>query len=1069
MGTRIEVMTRGSLAASDGLVLSRPIRVYNIDDAFLPEETKSVLALLADPLVDIASANRSVLQGFPLEEGFVLPDALIEVSPKPGVNDPEGQTARKALEQVLGRPVGEVSFAQQYLWSGKWDDEQFIGIRKMLANPVTREVKVAVRRDQDPLAEIGFHFPYVELPKVTPFKYVDIMIPDNNLVELSNNRLLALNLEEMLTIKRLFADPQSVGADSDYLLQRRKLGLEAMPTDAELEGIAQKWSEHCCHKKLNALWGYTSDDLNDEAGLPTITDSIFKSIIKASTERISRYINWLKSVTEDNSGVIELNRRWNLSHKVESHNHPSGLDGFGGADTGTGGVLRDPGCTGKGMHPVSSQYGFRTPHPDSYKDLPLDIQSPVRTLEGVVAGVEDYGNKFGVPTQCGSVFIDDGWLKPGVLVGCVAVAESEIDGVPTHTKNIELGYIALSLGGRVGKDGVHGATASSIALSADAEQRQDINQSVQIGAPIVEKGVFEAMDALRSIGYIEATQDCGAGGWNSAVGELAELLHHMEKKRYEIQTFFIEQGITSQSSIEERLSAVSEILPERIASPFYDQMRSEIDSGEIFPRKSNGKGGVVMDLTHVLEKYAGLAGWEKLISEAQERVVIVIKPENLEHVAEICKHNNVEATQIAVFDDTGYYHVKDQDTPIVFLPIDFLDQGLPQMRIKAHWAPSKNQEPEIEPLENLTDTLLNLVGRPNMQSYEWIVTRYDHEVQGGSLIKPLVGIGRAKSDTIAYHPVLGENEVVLETWGSNPWQGDIDAHHMGRNSVVDAIGRIVAAGGHLPDRDTYKITFNGNTTCPKPEEDPYVAAQVMRMLKGAADAEEAFNAPTISGKDSTSMERTYTSTETGKNVHVKAKCELLMSAVGVIPDDSTLTTSDFKLPGDLVYIVGETRNELGASEFYLLHGETGRNVPKSDFAEIKERYAAVSNAIKQDLVHSCQYIAKGGLAASLANSSLGGDLGVFVELGALDTPLGTRPDTLLFSESTGRFVVSVHPSNRKEFEESMKGAYLRLIGDVRKDKEFKITSYGAGVVATTVDQLREANKGTITPERLRSA
>ena len=1065
MGTRIEVMSKRSAAThSGGLMLRLPIRVYSIDDSFEGTELDAVKMLLADPLVDIVSANRSVVTEIPLEEGVPLPDAVIEISPKPGVSDPHGKTTKDAIEHIIGRTIGEVSFGQQYLWSGEPSQDNLLLLQKQLGNPLIHEFRVFGKAEWNPATGVGFHFPYVNLPQVEAFRYVDIDISDTDLMELSDGRLLALNLGEMHTIQGLYKD-------NGYLEERAKIGLEAKPTDAELESFAQKWSEHCCHKKFNAAWEYTSDGpdgLNDEAGLSRVTDSIFKSIIKASTERISNSIGWLVSVFEDNAGVIQLNKRRNLSHKVETHNHPSSLDGFGGANTGTGGVIRDPGSTGKGMNPVSSQYWFRTPHPDSYKELPPDIQSPARTLETVVAGVEDYGNKFGLPTQCGNVFIDDGWLKPGVYVGCVAVAPSEVNGIQTHTKNIEPGYMALSLGGRVGKDGIHGATASSLSLSSDAEQRQDVNQSVQIGSPIVEKGVFEVMDLLERLGYIEAAQDCGAGGWNSAVGELAELLHKLEKKRDEIQSLFEEKGITRETTDHEKLAACSGIFPVKRASPFYDQLRFEIESGNIFSRKSSGKGGVVMDLTHAPEKYAGLTGWEKLISEAQEREVIVIRPENLERVLEICKHHNVETTKIAVFDDTGYYHVRDQGTPIVFLPIDFLDQGLPQMRIKAHWTPSKNQEPEIEPLENLTDTLLSLVGRPNMQNYDWIVTGYDHEVLGGSLIKPLVGAGKGRSDAIAYRPVLGEKEVVIEAWGSNPWQGDIDPYHMGRNNVVDAVGKIIAAGGHLPDRSTYKITFNGNTTCPTPESDPYVAAQVMRMLKGAADAEEAFNAPTISGKDSTSMERSYISTA-GNEVHVKAKPELLMSGIGVIPDDSTLTTSDFKLPGDTIYIVGETKNELGASEFYLMHGETGRNVPKSDFAEIKTQYDQMTAAIEKGLVHSCQYVAKGGLAASLANSSIGGDLGVFVELSALDIPPGMRPDTLLFSESTGRFVVTVHPSKQKEFEESMNGVYLKRIGDVRKDKEFKITNYETVVVATTVDQLREANKGTITPERLRAA
>lgn len=1053
MGTRIEVMTKGSVdTASSGLISKSPIRVYNINDDGLKDgEIRAIEKLLADPIADAIATDSPLLSEIP-QDGVV-----IEMSPKPGVNDPEGKTTKEAIERIIGRKIGNVSFAKQYLWVGGLSEGEYLNLQKKLGNPLVNEFRRVGYDGWDTKKGVGFHFPEVKLPKVEAFTYIldtkeglviDRSTTDEQLLKISEKRRLALNLEEMKTIRDLFND-------SEYVAKRKEIGLEAMPTDAEVESLAQTWSEHCIHKKFNAIWEYTSDDPNDESGLPHITDSIFKSIIKNATEEISEDIDWLVSVFEDNSGVIKLNDKWNIAHKVETHNHPSGLDGFGGADTGTGGILRDPASTGTYMNPVSSQWGFRIPHPNSYPDLPLKIQSPARMFEGIVAGVEDYGNKMGIPTMCGQVMIDDGWLKPAVYVGCVAVAPAESNGKPTHIKEIRPGYIALSLGGGVGKDGIHGATGSSTHLAADAEQHEEINQEVQMGSPIVEKGVFEAMAILQKLGLIEASQDCGAGGWNSAVGELAGLLNELEEKRYEVKCAFKEKGITSDSSVEERFAAASPAINlEKKASPFNDTLKLEIASGEIFSGESIGKGGVVMDLTAVPEKYKGLAGWEKEVSEAQEREVLVIKPENLERALEICRHNNVEATKIAEFNSSGYYQVLDQNKTIAFLPIEFLHQGVPQMTIKAHWKPCENKEPEIPVSEYLTDSLLGMVERPNIQNYDWIMTRYDHEVQGGSLVKPLVGIGKGKSDAIAYRPVLGEKEVCIESWGSNPWHGDIDAYHMGRNNVVDALGRTVALGGNLK-----KITFNGNTTCSKPEKDPYVAAQVERMNKGAADAEIAFLTPRISGKDSTSMERDYKSTKTGKDVHAKAKTELLMSSLAIIPDDSTLTTCDFKLPGDVIYVVGDTRDELGGSEYYLMHDETGRNVPKSDFEEIKERYNALSEAIKEKLVHSAQYVAKGGLGVALANSAIAGDMGFDVDLDSIDEGL-RRADKLLYSETTGRFVVTVHKSKKKEFEEKMHGCYVKEIGSVWED-EVCVRYKGKNVISTKVDALREKNKGEI--------
>jgi len=976
MGLRLEVMTKGAIdAVSEGLI-PRPIRVYNInDDSLTAGEIEAVKNLLADPVVDIFGSP--VLAELPHET------TVIEMSPKPGVNDPEGKETKRAIENILGREIGDISFAKQFLYKGQLAEEEYEKLKKQIGNPLINEFIQINYQNWNPKVGVGFHFPKVELPVIKPFEYINIWTTDESLMRLSEDRKLALNLEEMKTIVNGFRNEESSKT-------RKGMGLQSLPTDAELEALAQTWSEHCIHKKFNGKWIYTSEDLNDESGLPHVTDSIFKSIIKKTTYDIMNNIDWVVSVFDDNSGVIKLNDRNNLAHKVETHNFPSTLDPFGGANTGIGGDIRDNKSTGTGSRPCTDQFAFRVPHPNSYTDLPPDILSPAKILQGIVSGVEDYGNKMGIPTMCGNVLIDDGWLKCGVYVGCVSVVPAEINGKLTHTKEIKPGYIGLSLGGKVGKDGIHGATVSSTSQSSNAEKDFQVNQAVQIGDPITEKGVFEVMEILQALGYIEATQDCGAGGWNSAIGELSQL-----------------------------------------------------------------SNGAVMDLTHVPEKYKGLTGWEKLISEAQEREIVVIKPENLARVLEICRHNNVEATNFAVFNDSGYYHVLDQNQTIVYLPVEFMHRGLPQMTIKAHYKPCENKEPELPNLENITGTLHKLVSAPNMQIYDWIITRYDHEVQGGSLIKPIVGIGRGKSDAVAYHPILGEKEVVIETIGSNPWQGDIDAYHMGKNNVVDAIGKIIAAGGSLE-----KIVFNGNTTCAKPEEDENVAAQVMRMLKGAADAEIAFGAPTISGKDSTSMERKYKSTVTGKEVNVKAKSELLMSGLGVIKDDSTLTTCDFKLPGDLIYVVGETKDELGASEYYLLHNETGRNVPKSDLMEIKSRYLAVENVIKSGLVHSAQYLSKGGLAFAIANSAIAGDLGVDISLDMTDDGLG-KADKLLFSETTGRFIVTVHGSKQKEFEEKMRGHYVKPIGVVRHDKNFSVEYKCNSIVSTDVDILREKNKGEI--------
>lgn len=1032
MGHKIELISKlvlenliKSKSTFTGLV-SKPIRVYNIDDFLTQSEIEKVRLLLSDPVVDFFSVDSSLINNNPpinnllggpsvLTNGGSSKYHQIKKSPKPGVTDPEGRETQKAIERLLGRNIGCVSFSQQYIWIGELDSKRYLQLIKELGNSLIYDFRLidnSFLNDEykrNCPSSIGIPKPLAP----TNFGYLDINLDDQGLLRVSEDRLLALNLLEMQTIRKLFSDPA-------YLSKRKEAGLEHFITDAELESIAQSWSEHCIHKKFNAIWEYESDDPEDRSGLGSTIDSLFKSIIKKNTDDISKKVGWLLSVFEDNAGVIKLNDNWTIAHKVETHNFPSTLDPFGGANTGSGGVFRDPKSTGIGMKVISSQYGFRIANPDSYKNLPPEIIPAEKILQGVVAGVEDYGNKMGIPTACGNVFVDDGWLKCAVYVGAVAIAPLKTGNSFTYQKEVKPDYIALNLGGKVGKDGIHGATASSLGQNSNAEEDLQVNQAVQIGDPIIEKNVFEVMDVLRDNGFIKAAQDCGAGGWNSAIGELAQL-----------------------------------------------------------------SNGVLMDLSFVPEKYLGLKSWEKLVSEAQEREVIVIKPEDLPRVLDICKHYNVEATKVAVFTDSGFYHVKDQNQTVVYLPLEFLHHGLPRMTIKARWNKKKwadqtvkNSEMETEIIHlntaAETETLLKLLSQPNLQSYEWISRRYDHEVMGGSLIKPLIGIGGGKSDAVAYYPILGEKLVVIESWGSNPWQGIIDPYEMGRNNVIDAIGKIISVGGNLN-----KIVFNGNTTCPKPEDDPEIAAGILRMIKGAADAQLYFNAPTISGKDSTSMERSYRSTESGQEIKVKAKLELLMSALSIVEDDSTLITSDFKLPGDIIYIVGETKNELAASEYYLMNFANkdnftnkipgSENVPKSNFEEIKTIYEQMIKATKYKLLHSAQYLTKGGLAYALSNSAIAADLGLEVRLDNLFPSQTDKPDQtgnkainpLLYSESTGRFVISVHPANKNHFEEVMKDSYCKEIGVVNGSKEFKITLDNQSIISTSVDQLREYNKGKI--------
>src|SRR3989338_4914158 len=1033
----------------DTLLLKKPVRVYNIKDNSLSQsELEDIAELFGNKLVDKVAIDKPVITK------LSLGSLVIEKSLKPGVNDPEGLEVQRVLSRILKRQIGPVSSSMQYVYKGDIDDNRYTGLIKNLGNPLVNSFRKISYSDWDSENGAGFNFPDINLVQPTAFNYVSLDMSDEQLLEVSKKRYLALGIHEMRAIKELFVNKKF----ASFWEKRAEAGLEKMSTDAELESFGAGLSDHCLHTTWNGLWKYTSEDPNDEACLSSEIDSLFKTLIRDVTYQIvDKKPEQFVSIFEQNAGAVLLNHNWIIAHKVESHNHPSALDGEGGSGTGIGGVIRDTQMMGQCMETRSTQFAFRTAHPNFYTDLPSDIQTPARTLETIILGVEGYGNKIGVPTQCGSVMIHESSLKPTVIVGATSVAPREINGKGTHLQDVRPGYVAVSLGGRVGKDGIHGASGSSITLDAKAEASTQVNQSVQIGNPIIQKGVFDVSILLRDAGLVEASQDCGAGGWHSAVGELAGLCDELEQQRLAIARIYEKNILSSCSSIIDLLAAAAEAVPDinRIASPRAELLREEIRKGEIFSYKREGRGGVRMDLTHAPEKYTGLTGWEKHISESQERCVIVVRPENVNSVLDLCRHEEVEATIVGKFDDSGIYHVLDQNQSIVFLPMEYLHKGAPQRVINASWKKQVHQEPEISVDDDLTNDMLNFIGQPNLQSYSWIFERYDHEVQGGSVLKPIVGLGRGKSDAIAYHAVLGQPEVVIETWGSNPLQGDIDTYHMGRNNIVDAIGKVVAAGGSLD-----RIYFNGNAMCPPPQKDTLDAAKTLRMVKGVGDAELMFDAPTISGKDSPSMQREYISTKDNKTRVVKGQHEMLMSALAIIPDSSTITSPDFKLPGDYIFVVGKTNNELGASELYRRHSAIGNTVPCSNLQEIRQQYANLEKAIHAGFVHSAQYVAKGGLAAALTNSSLAGDLGYEIDIGAIDEEIG-RPEVLLTSETTGRFVVSVSPNNTESFKELMGKTYVREIGNVRNNKYITINYNERTIVQTDVPELRSYNKGGI--------
>jgi len=798
---------------------------------------------------------------------------------------------------------------------------------ELLANQLIERWEIRSIDEWDGERGMRVVVPVVRLEHEPSIAEIDMNVSEEELMKMSKEGILALNLEEMRTIREHFNS-------AEVLIERGGFGLGNKPTDVELEAIAQTWSEHCKHKIFNALIEY------EEKGGKTRIDSLFESYIKRATTQIAK--PWLVSVFNDNAGVIRFNNDWNLAMKVETHNTPSALDPYGGALTGIVGVNRDPLGTGMGAKLIfnTNVFCFADPYYDEV--LPPRVLHPKRIFEGVRRGVEHGGNKSGVPTLNGSIVFDNRFLgKPLVYCGTCAIMPARILGEESHLKNMEGGDVAVMCGGRIGRDGIHGATFSSEELHEASP-----TTAVQIGDPITQKKMSDFLLEARGLGLYHTLTDNGAGGLSSSIGELAQIS----------------------------------------------------DGCEIF-------------LDRCPLKYEGLDPWEILLSEAQERMTVVVTPEKVDEFLALAKRRAVEAAVVGRFTNSGKFHVFYRDKTVAYIDMEFLHNP-PQMRLNAEWKPPQHEEPDFEEPEDLTDALKQMLARLNICSKEYVVRQYDHEVQGGSVIKPLVGKDNdGPSDAAITRPLLDSEEGIVTAHGICPRYSDIDTYHMTACAIDEAIRNAISTGASLAH-----LAGLDNFCWPDPvksETNPdgeYKLAQLVRANQALYDYTTAFGVPCISGKDS--MKNDYL----GGGVKISIPPTVLFSVVGKIEDVSKAVTMDTKSPGDVVYVLGITRDELGGSEYYAAHGFIGNNVPKVDTRAVN-MYQALSKAMSHDLVASCHDCSDGGLAVALAETAFAGGLGMNIDLAKVPTNMVGRDDTILFSESQSRFVITVSPQNQSQFEE----------------------------------------------------
>ena len=620
---------------------------------------------------------------------------------------------------------------------------------------------------------------------------------------------------------------------------------------------------------------------------------------------------------------------------------------------------------------------------------------PRRLLDGVIEGVRDGGNKSGIPTTFGQVIFDPGYL------GKCLVFVTAVGIMPAQINGQPAEEKRTSPGELLimcgGRVGKDGIHGVTAASETFSENTPAGH--VQIGDPYTQKKMHDFLLEARDQGLIQFITDNGGGGLSSSVGESA--------------------------------------------------------------RFSNG---CEIELEKVPLKYEGLDQWEIWVSESQERMTVAIRPQDLDEFMRLSQKHAVESTVIGQYTDSGKLHIRYEGKTCAYVDMNLLQSGFPKWEFEAEWTPPEQRglvEPVVDAPDDYGRLIKALLARPNICSTEWIIRQYDHEVQGTSVIKPLVGAERdINSDASVIRPVLPSLKGLAFTQALLPAYSAIDAYHMAGCSIDEAVRRLVAVGAdldHIGGVDNFcwpNIQYH-------PTDNPdgkLKAAQLVRACRALRDVCQAYEIPLLSGKDSMYVDG-YLSDPDGKMHKVSALETLQFSAVSVIEDIRRCVSMDSKFPGDLVYVLGDTRNELGASEYYAHLGEVGLNVPQVRTEAFLAVYRKLSQSIAQGNVASAHGIYRGGLGVHLAMVAMGGNLGMQIELDQVPVDHVDRDDAVLFSESAGRFIVTIDPNSRQVFEKQFKGMACACVGTVTATPEFEVKGLDQKtILAVAVNELKTAWK-----------
>lgn len=913
---------------------------------------------------------------------------------QPGVTDNLGHTVEEALS--LSGLAGHLQVASGtgFLFQERTGEQFETGeeieqyCRYRLSHPLTDRFLVHDLSEASKEGQELLRFPEVHLPDPIPVQTIDLSLTDTELEELSSSRLLALTLPEMLAIREHFEQAK-------VKKLRKAAGLPKWPTDVELEIIAQTWSEHCKHKIFDAVVTHTDTTANPPR--TDVIDSLYKTYIQSVTMKLQPDRKDLLSVFEDNSGVVAWDDSSAVCFKVETHNSPSALEPYGGALTGILGVNRDILGTGLGARPIfnTDVFCFAYPSeelPDRPKLLPAET-----ILEGVRKGVEDGGNKSGIPTVNGAIYFHPGYrAKPLVFCGTGGMLPREISGKSAIEKHTVCGDTIVMAGGRVGKDGIHGATFSSQALHEGSPA-----SAVQIGDPFTQKRLTDFILEARDAGLITGITDNGAGGLSSSVGEMARLT-----------------------------------------------------------------GGASIELEVIPLKYPGLSDWETVVSESQERMTISTR--DFDALRQIAAKHHVEVSAIGVFNDGGHFEVTHGGKPVAMLDLKFLHDGLPRLSLESRWS-KPSVAVEVGPgLRELSQTLISLLSHPNICSREFVIRQYDHEVQGTSVVKPLMGpYQQSPCDGAVLKPVYDQDSGLVVSNGLCPQLSKHDAYLMAACAVDEAVRNAVCVGA-----DPASLAILDNFCWPDPIESKqnpdgkYKLAQLVRACQGLYDTALTYRLPVISGKDS--MKNDF---DDGV-LRLSIPPTLLVSAIGRIERIDAAVTAEFKAIGDLIYLVAAGTPGLAGSQYEAIQGWSSDWLPTLNTRQALSMYGKLHHAVRCGWVRSCHDVSDGGLGVALAECVIGSKLGARIEAEkvvaastcvagdpACAAGLNKRMDMALFAEGPGRIVVSINPEFRRSWETLWQSNECVLLGTVEQMGRLRVLSgVGKPALDMTADGLAAAWK-----------